>query len=446
MKLFRTSLRAACLIGILLSEFVALHAAPPDKQAQPADVLPPPPPPMHITIEEAKERALSNNKLLNIGSMNVESKAYAVKVAKSNYFPHVVGTSVFLHFNDDLGTVLATQGRTVTGPRGTPLVTLPATAIDLPVLNQNSEFSTVTAIQPLTDLFKVKQGVEIARADQAIAQAQLEQGIRKVASGTEQLYWALLFVRKIQAGAQEAVAGAEQLAQLKTVEARLALVEARQGLQAANKQAADLEEQLNALLDLPLCTHLELVEPALPELPFHCVDDVVAQALANSPELAEDSATIGKAHAAVKAGKLDYVPSVAIVGGYLNQTGMDYVQQNVGFIGVMGSYTFVDWGKRRNTIRERQMLESMASLKLSDTEDKIRQKVAKTFRELIENQEALKMATEMAELRKEAEKSAKTPKDMMAAVKDRMTADVDAIKADLAYRQSVVQLMNLIGH
>ncbi len=438
-------LRASAALGAWFITLGAQAAPPKDIPLPPADPAKPEPTIVHITIEEAKERALANNKLLNIGSMNVESKAYAIKVAKSNYFPHVVGTTVFLHFNDDLGTVLATQGRQVTGPRGRPLATFPATAVDLPVLNQNSEFSAVTAIQPLTDLFKVKQGVEIARADQAIAQAQLEQGIRKVASGTEQLYWALLFVRKIQAGAQEAVAGAEQLAQLKTVEARLALVEARQGLQAANKQAADLEEQLNALLDLPLCTHLELVEPALPELPFHCVDDVVAQALANSPELAEDSATIGKAHAAVKAGKLDYVPSVAIVGGYLNQTGMDYVQQDIGFIGVMGSYTFVDWGKRRNTIRERQMLESMASLKLSDTEDKIRQKAAKTYRELIENQEALKTATEMAELRKEAEKSARTPKDMMAAAKDRMTADVDAIKAELAYRQSMLQLMSMIG-
>jgi outer membrane protein TolC len=445
MEVIRTPLRAACLIGIVLSGFMALHAAPPVNPANPPEVLPPPPPPMRITIEEAKTRALANNKLLNIGSMNVESKCYAIKVAKSNYFPHVIGNTVFLHFNDDLGTVLATQGRTITGPRGTPLVTFPATAVDLPFLNQNSEFTAVTAIQPLTDLFKVKQGVEIAKADQAIAQAQLEQGIRKVASGTEQLYWGLLFVRKIQAGAQEAVAGAEQLAQTKTVEARLALVEARQGLRAANKQAADLEEQLDALLDLPLCTHLELVEPALPELPFHCVDDVIAQALANSPELAEDSATIGKAHAAVKAGKLDYVPSVAIVGGYLNQTGMDYVQQNIGYIGVMGSYTFVDWGKRKNTIRERQMLESMASLKLADSEDKIRQNVVKTYREMVENQEALKTATEMAELRKEAEKDAKTPKDMMVAAKDRMTADVDAIKAELAYRQSVVQLMNMLG-
>ena len=44
-------------------------------------------------------------------------------------------------------------------------------------------------VQPLTDLLKVRQGVKIARADEQIAQAQQEEGIRKVASGVEQLYW-----------------------------------------------------------------------------------------------------------------------------------------------------------------------------------------------------------------------------------------------------------------
>ena len=52
--------------------------------------------------------------------------------------------------------------------------------------------------------------------------------------------------------------------------------------------------------------------------------------------------------------KVDWLPNVAIVGGYANQTGADYIQPNIGYVGVMGSYTFVDWGKRRNTIHGRR--------------------------------------------------------------------------------------------
>jgi outer membrane protein TolC len=56
---------------------------------------------------------------------------------------------------------------------------------------------------------------------------------------------------------------------------------------------------LDALLDLPPCTQLELVEPAMPVLPFTCVDDVIALALAASPEISEAQHTIMKAQAAV---------------------------------------------------------------------------------------------------------------------------------------------------
>src|SRR5262249_6160968 len=252
----------------------------------------------------------------------------------------------------------------------------------------------------------------------------------------------------IRAGAAEGVRGAELLAKTQTLEARTALVEARQGLQDADKQLADLQEQMNALLDLPACTTLELVEPPLPVLPYRCADEVIGLALASSPEVREAQATIEKAHAALAAGKLDYVPSIAAVGGYMNQTVADYIQPNIGFVGVIGSYTFVDWGKRRNVIRERRDLVAMATLKLQQTEDEVRQKTRKAFRELAETQAALKTAQELVELHKEAVKKATTPEALrnpaalIAASKAEGLAAVDAVKADLAYRQAYVQLMS----
>ena len=96
----------------------------------------------------------------------------------------------------------------------------------------------------------MRQGVRIAQADEGIAQAQWEKGIRELASGVEQLCWGILAAEKIRAGAAEGLRGAEQLAdKVKTVDTRLALLEARQGLQQIEKQIADLQEQLNALLD-----------------------------------------------------------------------------------------------------------------------------------------------------------------------------------------------------
>jgi outer membrane protein TolC len=400
---------------------------------------------VRITLDEAKQRALANNKLLNIGSLNAESKAFAVKAAQADYFPKVAGSAFYLHFNDPLGKVLTTQGRTVTGPLGRALVTFPPTAVEAAVMNQDSSIASVMAVQPITDLLLVRQGVKIAQADEQIAHAQLQGGMRKVASGVEQLYWGMLAVRRIRDGAADGVKGAEMLAATKTVEARTALVEARQGLQQANKQLADLQEQMNALLDLPLDTTLELVEPPLPVMPYRSAEEVIALALASSPEIAEAQATVGKAQAAVAAGKLAYVPSIGLVGGYANQTGASYIQQDIGFVGVVGSYTFVDWGKRKNVVRERQNLHSMACLKLQQTQDEVRQKAQRAFRDVAESQQAVTTATELAALRKEAEGNAKTPADLMTTATARALADVDYVKADLAYRQAYVDLMSLVG-
>jgi|SRR5579884_19296 len=232
------SQRASILTAILLAHLSPI-AIPTDVNAQD---LPAPSAlesaglkAVRLTLPEAKERALSASKLLNLASMNAEAKAYAIKVARSDYFPKVIGSVLYLHFNDDLGHMLTTQGRTISGPRSVPLLTFPPTAIQVAIFQQDSTFTTLNVLQPITDLLKVRQGVKIAQADEQIAKADLERGTRALVSGVEQLYWGLLAARRIQRGAVQGVRGAEMLAQTGTLEARTALVEARQALQQVKK-------------------------------------------------------------------------------------------------------------------------------------------------------------------------------------------------------------------
>jgi outer membrane protein TolC len=423
-------------------------ALPPTAAAEPAA-----PAVYRLTLDGAKERAVSNSKLLALAATNIEGKEFHTKATRANYFPQIVGNSVYFRFNEDLGTVLTTPGRKVTGPKGTPLANLPSLAINLPVLNQDTSLTTIAAVQPLTALLKVRAGVKASRADEEIAQAQLDKGRRELASGTEQLFWGLLAVQRLRAGALEGVRAAEKVGGAPTapVEFRLALAEARQGLGQVESQLADLQEQMNLLLDLPVCTRLELVEPALPPVPVACADDAVTLAIASSPDVREAELTVRKAQAGVCVAKVDYLPNVVIMGGYANQTAADYMQPNIGYVGVMGSFTFVDWGKRKNSVREAQTLVALASLKARTTQDEVRQTTLKAFRELQETGAAIKAAEEMVALRREAEKKAMTPEalknpaPLLEATKKRAEAEVDYVKADLAYRVAHAKFMALIG-
>jgi outer membrane protein TolC len=416
--------------------------------ASPANTSPPQtaaPNAARLTLDEIKQRVLADNKLLQLAAANVQSKGYATRAARALYFPQINGTEMFFHFNDDLGTVLTGGGRQVHGPKGKPLITFPSFAVNVPVVNQDTNLTLLTALQPITDLLKVRQGVRIAQADEQIAQAQMDKGRRELISGVEQLFWGLLTAQRIRAGAVAAAGGIEAMAKTGDLEARTALVEDQQALQQVSNQIADLQEQLAILLDMPTCTQFELVPPAVPAAPVKCADEAVSMALANSPEIREAEQTIAKAQAAVRAAKLDYVPSIAVVGGWSNQTAADYIQPNIGFIGVMGSYTFGDWGKRRNVIRERDQLVAMASLKMQQTQDTVRQDALKAYRDYEQSQQALKLAGQMVGLRTEALKAAKDPAAQFKAGKDAMTAQVDNAKADLAVRIAYVKLAALIG-
>src|SRR5262249_10682890 len=286
-----------CLAGLFASPSAA-QQAPAKAPSGPST-----PGTVRLTLDEIKQRVLADNKLLQLAAMNVQSKGYATRAAQALYFPQIIGNVVYFHFNDDLGTVLATTGRKVTGPKGKPLLTFPPTVINVAVLNQETTFSTINAVQPLTDLLKVRQGVKIARADEQIAEAQREKGTRELLSGVEQLFWGLLAAQRIRTGLVAAGATIEEAAKTGNIEAREALIEGQQSLHEVSNQLADLQEQLAILLDLPTCTQFDLVEPALPVAPVKCADEAVGLALANSPDIREAEQTIEKARAAVCAAK-----------------------------------------------------------------------------------------------------------------------------------------------
>jgi outer membrane protein TolC len=362
--------------------------------------------------------------------LNIQSKGYATLATRADYFPKVVGSAVYFHFDSPLGSVVGTRL---------------GAQIPINVINQNTSLTTLGAAQPITALLKVNAGVKIAQADEQIAQAQIEQGKRALAYGVEQLYWGLLAARQISAGAAQSITACEELAKMGTPETLIASAEARQGKAQADNQVGDIEGQLRILLDIPPTLVLDIIEPPLPSPPAASADEAAALALAISPEVCEAGQNIFKAQAAVQAAKVDYLPNVNVIGGYANLNGVPAIQQNIGYVGVMGSYTFYEWGKRKYTLSERETTVCMAQLKWQQTQDDVRLKAMKAFAELQQSRQALQMAEEFVVLRLEAEKTATDLTARIAATKARGLAQVEAVKARLAYQTAHANLATMTG-
>jgi outer membrane protein TolC len=314
------------------------------------------------------------------------------------------------------------------------------------VFNQDQRFAALYVAQPITPLFKVRQAVRIARADEQIAQVQLEKARRELRAGVEQLYFGLLAAQRIRGQALLALEAANKLAQATgTVEARLGALQALQGVQAAGKEVATVSEQLNSLLDLPLCTMLELVEPAPLVAPVHCAEEAVELALTASPEVAEARQNIVKAEAAVRLGKLAYVPDVVVMGFSAAQDAVPAIQKGFSGVSVVGTVSLFEGGKRRQVVLQRKTQLAMAQQNLRVVEDKVRLEAQKTYREFGAAGEGVATAKEVLALRREAVKSAQGPAAQKAAVEELMKAEIESIKAELGQRQAYSQLLRALG-
>jgi outer membrane protein len=391
-----------------------------------------------LTLEEARQLALANNKALALARLNVEEKGHVANAAAKDFFPKLIGNVTYFHFNEDLGSVVTVQ-------KGRLGVLAPGVAtVDVAVLNQDTALSTVMVAQPITKLIAVHAGTQIARADENIARAQLDKGTRDMLSGVAQAYHGLLGLRRLQTALQLQIQVLEQAVSAKPLaELRIALVEARQGLVEVRGQAQNLNDQLVNLLDLPACTILEPVDPLPGDLPVRCAEDAVQLAAMHSPEVREAEQGVAKAEAAMKVARMAYLPDVNVVGGYANQTGASYIQPDIGYVGITGSWTLWEWGKKRDVTRQRQTDIVLAHQNVQVTLDKVGLEARKAYTTFVQAREAYQLAGEMVQARTDAEKTA-VGEALFKAKGDTAKAELDAMKAEIAYRVAHAQLEAVI--
>ena len=390
--------------------------------------------PYHLTLEEAKARTLESSVIMDLASLQVSAKCFALQAARKDYLPKLLNSFSYFHFDSDLGTVVTTPG-----------IFNPATSIAVPVIEQDSAIYTAAAIQPITPLLKVREAVNISAADVGAAKAQQNFARRELVKGVEQLYFGLLATTRIRAGLEQAVAGAQQMAAAsQSPDAQISLVQAQQGLLSADTQLVELTEQMNSLVDLPLGTQLELEEPPLPTMPFGTADEAMAAAIASSPKLQEARRQVDKAEAALRLAHADYVPSVMAYGFYVNQNATPTIQEDFTGVGLSATY-LLEWGKKNDTYRASKATVALARQNLRKEMQDASLNASKAFHAVNQAEQAFNYAQQLASLNQQVQPPAADPVALKAAMQARMEAAVAAIKAELDYRTAIVELQSIAG-
>jgi outer membrane protein len=391
-----------------------------------------------ITLEEAQQLAGgASNPLVRLAALQVRvAKEHRLGV-QSMYFPNIGGQLENLHFNKNTGPVLTLDrlGRTV----------------PVDIIGKNQTAFNFSAVQPVTPLFAVHQLVKVARADETIARAKAGVPAAETASKVENNYFALLIAerelvsaeaesRKIQVKWLSASSsGAPRV----SVEQETDMIGAEKQTVLAATKVKELTASLNDMLGLPEGTRLELVPPE-PLVEDTSMDEAVDKAAAANAEVVEAEQTAIKARAGSALSKMQYFPSVAIVGGYTNQNALKIIlPRDFSYIGVIATYTVFDFGKRERGVKESDAQAEMAEMAVPLTKAKVSAEVKTSYFELERSRKLSQLARRMVSATQVVEASVQSDNSEVESAQAKMEADM--FRAELEYRQAYSRLKSLMG-
>ena len=393
-----------------------------------------------ITLQEAQQKVTpaDNSPLVRLGQLQVEVARQARLGTQSSFFPQIGSDFENLHFNKFMGQQLEVhQGG--------------GTTIGLPLVGQNQTLVAVTATQPITPLFQLRELYKINLADERIARAKAGLPVSETANKVEKSYYELLVAQRQLAFAKAKATETEDRWLVASSAKPVAsgnhdeeLLETSNALASATTKVKELTAALDDMLGWPPETQLHLVPP---DLRFENISlkEATDKALAANPEVIEAEQNVVKARSASTIQKLAYVPVVAAMGGYAYQDNvLPLLPRDFSFIGIVATFNLFDFGKREHTIKGANAQAEMAEIALQLTKAKVAASVKTSHFELERSRQLSELTRRLdSAIQAQSVTYEENSAEIIAAKKAKVEAEM--FQADLQYRQALAKLKTLMG-
>jgi multidrug efflux pump subunit AcrB/outer membrane protein TolC len=415
-----------------------------------------------LTLPQAIELALKQNRALKIARTRVRENEQKVVSAKADLYPQLASDANLLGIaNKEIVDI----------PRGA-LGTVPGLG-PFPVqdtrLNQGSNavfLANITVSQPLTQLLKIREGVRVAEADTRNSKAEVRKAEDEVTLAVHQLYFGLLIATRQRAALLAASESAGQklkesedairsgnVLEVAAIGSRASLLMSRQQLLTAEDQISDLSVELNDLLGLPLNTELQLEDVNDEPGTLRSHDEYVQQALTQNPEIQSAKEVASKARAAVGAAKDEYIPDVAVFARHTYQNGVPFVNHNDDTFGMQMKWNMFDWGKRRGRVGEREAQLQQAEQNVQRLESHTKVEIEKAYRKVERSRKMIEVAQEALSLRRESQRIGKNQiaagliqqSQYAEATAATLKAEAEELQARLGYELALAELNRVAG-
>ncbi len=405
--------------------------------------------------------ALQHNHLVRIAALKVEEKQHVRDVAKSGYFPRIDNQSTVVRITDLEHIEIPAGGLGNVG--GSPI---PPNPINLLQGGQTFETSGTQITQPLTQLLKVKEQNDIARADWNATRAQSQGAQNQVALTVHQLYYRILVAQVHRASVEARMQSAQDLQteradqakagsalEQDVLESRAQALQAKQELLSTDLQLSDLTMQLNDVIGLPLATQLTL-SPSIPETADVCrLEECKKIAIESHPEVMEAQQQMDEAAASVRLAKRDFLPNTEIFARYSYQNNVPFLVHNFGTFGFVFSYDIFDGGRKRGTLGERESQTEEARENLERVKEEVELRVQTAYNKVERTHEMVAVSESLLALREESvhvvdqqlQQGAALPSQASAAHAQELEAKATLLQSQLDYVQAQDEMTVAIG-
>jgi outer membrane protein TolC len=338
------------------------------------------------------------------------------------------------------------------------------------IINQGGSTTTTLGTgvtQPLTQLLKVRAANGMARADVEASLGRARATENSVALKVHEVYYRILIGETRRRSLQARLRASEDLQSERTqqvkygsaldadlIESRAQWLQAKQALLTTDLQLSDLHTQLNDLIGLPLGTALQLdpnTEAVVPESGE--LKECVRLAVESHPEIAEARAEVEKAASAVRLAKYDFVPDVDVFARYSYTNNVPFLASNFGSFGVRVSYELFTGGKKRATLRERDVDLAQAKVNLARIADEVELRVQTAYNKLERTKQMIAVSDELVSLRAESRRmtveqvahGSALRSQSLETVAQELEAKAGALQAQLDFLQAAAELDDAIG-
>ena len=376
------------VIGLLLLLFLraslqAQQSAPPYAES--------------LTLDQAIALALRDNHAMKIARLEVDKADENISAAKTYRLPSLHAYTLFSGNLADNKLEVPNPSANLFPGLG-PFFTL----------NDRRKPTAVFAasvIEPLTQQYRIGLNVKLEKVSRELAQAKLRQQQNETVDKVKKAYYAILQTSSSLSSVEEALKSYHELdkvtgdyvmqqaalkADLLAVQTRLAKVEYEQ-LELSNRLATQ-KEQLNTLLGRDVDTSFEVT--GVPEFTSFETDLTAARKLAleRRPELQQARLAIEQATLDRRIKKSEYIPDVSAGFVYLTPRNYASVPKNFANVGVVVSWEFFDWGRKKHQLAEKDNAVEQTKNALKETEDEVLIDVGDKFRKLQQSGQALRVA------------------------------------------------------